>query len=89
MKIQINEDYFIEVDRYSHILHEDKHKKDKDNRDITVVHGHFNSVERALVFLARHLVRTGHLNLTLNEYLKELKKVTQELVDAVEGVGGK
>lgn len=91
MKVQINDQYHVAIDNYNHTLVETYFGTKQDSGETTERTrplGYFGSIEQALVFLARYMVVKGHEELSLNEYLTELRNAHTELVKAVKGVQG-
>ncbi len=86
MIIGIDKEYFIEKDDYSYTLKEKTGRFDKDKKEVNKTHGYFTNLEHALKKL-RELKTVDKLGdfSTLSEYIKELRKQNQELINAVEG----
>lgn len=91
MKIVINETYYIAVDTYNYTLMEKyEGTKGEGDQQTTVERtrslGYYPNVEHALMFLAKYTLVQGGETLRISEYLKELRIIQKELIDAVKGV---
>ena len=86
--IIIDDKYFIRVDEYNHTLLEKNTSKNKEGKlyDRPILHGHFNSVERALVKVVKLKTLEQSDNATIEEYLNILKKETQKVLMMQENV---
>ena len=86
MTITIDDKYLIDVDKFNYTLLERTGRKDKHGNEIFKIHGHHSTLEYALQALARLRVVSENETLTLNGYIRELERITQEIVRAVQGV---
>lgn len=86
MTIIIDDRYLIEVDKWNYTLLERTGKLDKNENEVFKPHGHFGSVESALIHLAKIQVLSSNDKLTVAEYIRELKDTAEQLVNACKGV---
>lgn len=86
MTIIIDDKYLIEVDKWNYTLLERTGKFDKKENEVFKTHGYFQSVESALIHLAKIQVVSSNDKLKIAEYIRELKDTTQQLVNACKGV---
>ena len=86
MKIIIDEKYLIVVDKHDHTLMERTGNFDKEGKEVFKTHGYYSNVERALQSLAKIRVVSENSELSLNSYIKELERITQEIIETVKEV---
>lgn len=86
MIIKIDEDFYIEKDDMNFTLKESKHKKDKRGKDVSVLHGHFSTLGRAIEYLTHLKVDTEDTVVTLGEYIQAIKNERKSILEAIDGV---
>lgn len=87
MKIRIDHKYIIEKDDYSYTVKEDKHKKDKEGRDIMENIAYYSNIEGAVEKVMRLRIedRNAEKEISLYEYITELKLENEKFKEILKG----
>lgn len=73
-RIKIDDDYFVELDSYNFILKKKYFSKEL-NEELETILGYFSSLNNALSWLKREKITELNKEVSLDEYISELKKL--------------
>ena len=77
MIINIDKVFYVDKDELCYMLKEHTGKTDKKGKEIPKTYGYFSTLEDALNKLKNIRVETAHDELSLADYIKELKEQTR------------
>lgn len=76
MKVQVEDNLFIESDPYNFIVKEYTQRKDGTGEGKTIVHGYFSKLEFAVKHIIKMKVKESTAT-TLEELLRDLKRIEE------------
>lgn len=86
MIITIDEKYYVERDERNYTLKEKTGKVDKNNNSVDKTHGYFSSLLSTMTYLKHLKVLSSASKMTIDKYIKEVKRVNDELNSILKGV---
>lgn len=86
MIINIDKVFYIDKDELCYTLKEHTGKYDKKDKEIPKAYGYFSTLEDALNKLKNIKVESAHDELSLAEYIKELKEQTRIIKNSLSEV---
>jgi hypothetical protein len=83
MKVTLGNDYYVKIDSYNHTLYKFQHVSVKtgaiykEPREVTV--GYYSNMERAIKGAVQDAVAESDLELNLDGYIEEVKRLWEEI----------